>query len=473
MKNAYRHVVTILTGLALIAGCSSGGGSTTPPSPRLISGGGVGDGDIKGTLYVYATDEDSRLPIAGAEIRVGASAAPSPCHVLTDSTGLAAFDATNCPSLTGPVTLTASASAYAPGTLIGVNGVNVTVPLRAHTRPPVDSATVSGTIAGWDTLPAPASGHQTLAIIGASQSPDLGDRANNLDSGTRNVPLLGGVSTTPIPANVCVRSALANDCNWRLTTRTGVQAHFAIIIDQDFHGTTDESDDTRSVIAWAIKTNLDFDAGATASGESLDMIAATDMQTMTTSYVAPPSGMDYVASYPMIDLGDAGRIPIIFPVMDLTHTSTTAPKLTGPLARAHYDLIAQAQDAMDQDAPSSLRWMRSVNTATTVALTTWLAPPTAVTVASGTYSFIGVSGATLHSAEINTATGDRLWSITIFDGSTSFTLPGLAPDPLPTGSLTLKVNALQIPGLNLRDVQFDDAKDLLTGLSSDAITFTK
>ena len=44
--------------------------------------------------------------------------------------------------------------------------------------------------------------------------------------------------------------------------------------------------------------------------------------------------------------------------------------------------------------------------------------------------------ATVHGAELQTMDGQRLWSITIFDGTTSFTLPGLSPDPLPLEAIS-------------------------------------
>ena len=459
--------VTFLTLLA--AAC---GDVSKPAGPRLIPGGGVGDGKISGTLNVYVTDDDTRTPVSSAAVRVGGSADPAACQGLTNSTGLVIFDATSCPSLKGPVTLTASAGGYAPSTWIGVDGTNVTVPIRATTRPDVDTATVSGTIAGWDTLPAPATNHQTLALIGASQSPDLGDRANNITQGMRTVDVLGGLTTADIPANVCVRSALADDCSWQLTTRTGAQAHFAIVIDQDTKGTTDETDDTNTVIGWAIKTGLNFSAGDAASGEALQMIADADMQPVTASFATLPSGMSFVASYPMLELGAEGRIPIILPVLDLTHTATRVPKPAGALAGATYDLIGQAQGAKDQPAPASLAWLRHVNIAATVAIAAWMPPPAALSTAGGTFSFSPVAGATLHSAELLGATGERAWSVTIFDGSTSFTLPGLSPDPVPIGTVRFSVSALQIPGVELTAVQFDDAKDLLTAISSDQVTYT-
>ena len=86
-----------------------------------------------------------------------------------------------------------------------------------------------------------------------------------------------------------------------------------------------------------------------------------------------------------------------------------------------------------------------------------------------------VTGATLHGAEFrDPASGARTWSVTIFDGSATFSLPGLSPNPLATagGTDTLTVSALVIPGIDLGNVSFDDAAEKLTNLSSDQITVT-
>jgi hypothetical protein len=119
--------------------------------------------------------------------------------------------------------------------------------------------------------------------------------------------------------------------------------------------------------------------------------------------------------------------------------------------------------------------MHGVNAAGTVTLASWLAPPTAITALNGHYSFVPTTGATVHSAEFkDPGTGNRTWSVTIFDGSAMFTLPGLSPDPLATssGTDTLTVSALTIPGIRLTDVAFNDATQKLTGLASDQITIT-
>ena len=369
--------------------------------------------------------------------------------------------------------MTVSAAGYAPVTWIGVNGTNLTIAIRSKARPAIDTATVTGTIAGWDDLPAPAANHQTLALIGASQAPDLGDRANDLPQGMRDVAVAGGLVTTSIPANICARNALANDCNWRLTTRTGPQAHFAIIVDQDTKGTDAEADDTITVLRWAVKTGLTFSANDTAAGETLTMIAEADMVPFNAAFASPPSGLDAIVAYPVLELGDEGRIAIVLPALDGTHTMTRVPKTVGPLAGASLGLIAQARDATDKAEPGTLRWLRGVNAASaTTTVDSWLLPPSSIAAASGTFSFAAVAGATLHGAEIRSMAGERLWSVSIFDGSTSFTLPGLSPAPIPAGMTRLQTSALQIPGISLTNVRLDDARDKITALSSDEITFT-
>ncbi len=463
--------VLSFTGLAVTAVLAVGcGGVSGPPTPRLIPGGGVGDGKVDGHLFVHVADEETREAISSASVRVGDSSDPTPCVLLTDSTGLARFEPDGCPGLKGPVTVTVSATGYAATTWIGVNGTNLTIPVRDTSPPDVATATVSGTISGWDSLPVPPLHHQTLALIGASQD-TLGDRANDLPQGTRGVVV--GANTYTIPSNLCVLNQAASDCNWTLTTRTGAQAHLALIVDQ-FDGNTpdDDTDDTFTFTGMAIKTGLSFVKDDIARGETLTMLADADLQTFTASFASLPSGLDYMGGFPALELGAEGRIGFTLPALDMTHTTTRVPKLTGALAGAHYSLIAQAQDSQTQKRPSSLAWMHEVNVASTVALSTWLPPPSNILVSGGTYSFSAVTGATLHGGEIQNMLGGRVWSITIFDGSTSFTLPGLSPDPLPAGTLTFEASALKIPGIDLHNVQLDDARDKIAAIANDVVTFT-
>ena len=479
MRKSERAVYLAIGVLVAAGGC--GAVSDNHPAPVLVPGGGIGGGAIDGYLNVYVIDADTNAPLTGAAVQVGASSASAPCMALTDSTGLVSFNPMSCPMLRGAVTVTASATAYAPSTWIGANGANMTINIQQLVRPAPDTATVSGTIAGWEILPAPATGHTTIGLVAASQATNLGDLANNIAQPTRMISVAGTALTTTIPANACVRNALADDCNWQLITRTGPQAHFAIIVDQDPNGTPDDStDDIITPLGWALLTGLDLTAGATTMGETLPQVAATDLVPFSATFPALPAGMTYFNAYPAIELpGGEGRIPAVVPTLGPKVMMTSVPKLGGTttmgLAGGSYDLLASAQATMTAAEPASLTWMHGVSATSPVAVSAWLPAPTGIAASGGQYSFVPVTGATLHGAEFKDPNGGgRTWSVTIFDGSTSFTLPGLLPNPLATssGMDTLTVSALAIPGINLGNVRFDDATQKLTGLSTDQITFT-
>ena len=479
MRKSGRAVYLAIGVLAAAMGCGSV--SDNHPAPALVPGGGLGGGAIDGYLNVYVIDADTNGPLTGAAVQVGASSASAPCMALTDSTGLVTFDPMSCPMLRGAVTVTASAAHYAPSTWIGANGANMTINIQANMRPTPDTATVSGTIAGWESLPAPATGHTTIGLIAASQTTDLGDLANNIAQPTRAISIASMALTTTIPANACVRNALADDCNWQLVTRTGPQAHYAIIVDQDPNGTPDDStDDIITPLGWALLTGLELTAGATTMNETLPQVAATDLIAFSATFPPLPAGMTSFNAYPAIELpGGAGRIPAVVPTLGPNVTMTTIPKLgaatTVGLAGGSYDLLASAQATMTAAEPASLTWMHGVSATSPVTVTPWLPAPTGIAAMGGQYSFEPVTGATLHSAEFKDPnSGGRTWSVTIFDGSTTFTLPGLSPNPLatPSGVDTLTVSALVIPGINLGNVGFDDAAQKLTGLSTDQITVT-
>ena len=136
-------------------------------------------------------------------------------------------------------------------------------------------------------------------------------------------------------------------------------------------------------------------------------------------------------------------------------------------------MIASATDDPTKPLPATLTWLRNVNPSATVAVMGWLPPPTAITMSGGQFSFTPVTGATVHGAELQTTDGQRRWGITIFDDTTAFTLPGLSPDPLPLGTIQFAVSALRVPGVDLKNIVFDDLRDVLTDISTDAITYSR
>jgi hypothetical protein len=240
-----------------------------------------------------------------------------------------------------------------------------------------------------------------VSIGGTCEKPQAG-WGNSLTQPTRPVAVAGTAVTTSIPSNACIRNALVDDCDWQLVTRTGAQAHSAIIVDDDQNGTPDDmSDDVLTVIGWALQTGLDLAAGQTVVNETLTRVADGDLQPFTAAFATPPTGLVSLAAYPAINLGAAGRIAIVFPPLGLSLTTTRVPKLgaatTVGLAGATYDLIASAQASKDSNQPATLAWLHGVDASKTASVATWLPPPAALTDTAGTYAFAPVAGATTRS----------------------------------------------------------------------------
>jgi hypothetical protein len=244
------------------------------------------------------------------------------------------------------------------------------------------------------------------------------------------------------------------------------------VLDDDTKGTDDSTDDTFTVIGWAIKTGLMFTKDMGADGETLTLLTDDQTQSFTASFPALLTALTYVQGVPQLDLGAEGRISVALPALDMTHVTTRVPKLAGPFAGAHYDLVAQAKVAKDQAQPATTSWSHAIDPTMTAAVAAWTPPPTGIMAAGGTYSFTAVPGATVTGAELQTMAGARAWSITIFDDTTSFTLPSVSPDPLAAGPALFVVSALVIPGFDAQNAEFDDLRDELTHLASDQIMFT-
>src|SRR4029077_19466198 len=88
-------LVQSLASLTIAGAGACGGGNPIPTTPaaHIVPGGGIADGPIHGALNVFVIDEDTRNVLSSAAVRVGAGDEQDPCQSLTDSTGLARFDA--------------------------------------------------------------------------------------------------------------------------------------------------------------------------------------------------------------------------------------------------------------------------------------------------------------------------------------------------------------------------------------------
>jgi len=418
--------------LSVLAAC---GGNDV--GPRVIPGGGIGDGAIDGEVNVAVIDEDDN-PIPGADVAVGNA------QKTTDPDGFATFTGVN-----GPQTIAVKATGFRSTVWVGADGANVTIPLPAAGNPTVDQATLTGSIANWDTITAPQ-GHIKAAIVLYSQSDDLGDAANNL--------------ATPASGNIC--GIVGTTCDWTLVSRTGPVTLIAAIIDRDGNGTPgNDADDITTITGWAVKTGVTVDNGVSQNGLVLDMVEAGNLENVTVDLGTPPAGLPQVNAIVGIEISadEVAQLPLFL----ATDQSTLVSPKPSVVGGDTYRLSAIAQTTSgDQGAQSIV--LRRGNTGTALAAGDWLVPPTNVTVTRSDASWEPVAGAIAHSVAWSDSTGESILEISVFDDSTSVTVPPLVSLPT-SGTLTAKVSGIGAT-LDVHDFSLEEDRDKLFGFAAEPTT---
>ena len=199
-------------------------------------------------------------------------------------------------------------------------------------------------------MPAPAANHQTLALIGASSNPDLDRSRQHHRPGDaqrrrrhRRQRLLRSTSRR---TSACATRRCVDDCNWVLTTHAG---RAGALRDP---GRSGHQGDRRRQRRHDHRRSGGRSRPACRSGTAprpaarclqIDRRRRHAVRSRRRSRAARPASTTSIA-YPVLDLGADGRITIILPTLDKTTMMTRVPKLTGPLAGAHYDMIASAHD---------------------------------------------------------------------------------------------------------------------------------
>jgi hypothetical protein len=404
--------------------------------PRGIPGGGIGDGEIDGNLYVHVIDSETYDAIGGATVEVAGK------QYMTDVDGLAKFS-----DLSGKQTITVKAGSYRPAVWVGANGTNVTVPLTIDSATP-DSATLSGSIAGWDTITVPAQHYKAAAVV-YSQTDELGNPKNDLK--------------TPNNMNIC--GLVGQTCDFQVVSRAGTVTLVAMIIDGDTKGTADPSDDVQKVIGWATKQGITVEKGVNQSGLSLAMVEAGNLQTVTIDYGSPPAALTDHAAIVGIEVSKDEIIQIPLFVND--RTMVLAPKPTVFAADAKYRLSAVAQTTSgDQGAQSIV--IHQHLTGTSLEAGTWLEPPTGVTASRTSVSLQAVAGATLYSVQFLDPTNRNLLEITSLDGTLSLDVPPLVALPA-SGVIHARAQALGVD-FDPTDFSLDTDKDKVWGLGAQPAT---
>ncbi len=429
--------------LCLFAACGDDA-ATTPdtqtgnhPPPRVIPGGGIGDGAIDGVVNLYVLDDATRAPIEGATVRVG------DIDGTTDANGLFIAEGP-----VGPQTVLVKASGMRSEMWLGANGANMTLSLKTQTDPTPTKANISGSIAGFDTIAVPT-GHNKTAIVSYSQDDKLGDAANNLQ--------------TPANGNICSTVQPTGTCTFTVTARTGSVALIAAIYDHDTKGTpVDGTDDTFTLIGWATKTGLNVQNGVDQTGVTLSLVDVGDLENVTVDFGNPPSGMPNVAAIVGIELGAAGTLQLLPAILTPTNATVLAPALSA-FSGATYRLTAIANNGDTATSSQSVKLLRGL-TSTSLAAGEWLGVASSLTLTRTGGSWSAVDNALIQGVEYDQNETTHLLSVTALDGSTSFTIPDLLALPA-TGPLIGRATALQ-GTLDLTSFSLDEDLAKVTGFSA-------
>jgi hypothetical protein len=438
----------ILSSLLAVAICACGHDDEPDPDaavgnhppPRIIAGGGIGDGPIDGVVNLHVIDDATRAPIPGASVRVGA------IDGTTDADGL--FIARD---VFGPQTVSVKAGAYRSDVWIGANGANMTMNLTRADRGTPPSGVLAGQITGFAGLTVPA-GHVKDAVVVYSQTSDLGDPANEISSDN---------------TNACFVRAAGQDCTFTVKARTGRIALIAAIFDRDLNGTPAVfTDDIVTLIGWATRRGVNVAAGTTpVTGMDLTLLAPGQLQTVEVDFGAAPS-LAFVGGLVGLDLGDEGVFQLPSVVVR-PGSGASAPLLVPRLdavSASGYRLTGIASDG--NPATRQTVVLRKGLQGTQLSAGDWLPVPTGVSISRTGGSWTNVAGATVHSAEYRAGT-TQILNVTVFDGSARFTIPDLIA--LPSGTLTAAVNAIGAPGLDVTDFSLDADEDKLVQVAGETV----
>lgn len=259
----------VALGLGLTSACSEDSPADERPKVTAIPGGGVAGPRLGTALQVFVNDAEGGAPIAGATIELGSGSGPS---AKTDAGGSARLPV----PLARPLRVRVSAAGYVPATWQGTEGAALSVPLtRAGYRAPY--ATVSGDLAGWESLAPSAPGRYLVAQIAHSLRPDL-------EAPDTRVP------SDPSEITECTKTSGGGACSFSLRVPASRHALVALVAEADDRGTPlDVLDDRLEMVSFGMATRLNLEAGGRVDGVHLGL---ADPQTLVQVAIAPAPAPD-------------------------------------------------------------------------------------------------------------------------------------------------------------------------------------
>ena len=417
--------------ILLVAAC--GGGGT---DPRVIPGGGIGDGDIDGKVYIHVIDAADDTPLANATVAIAGHE-----QATTDAKGFVEIK-----DVKGRQTIAVKLQGYRNTVWAYANGTNVTIPLE-KTGATIEKATLSGTNTGWDPSGLPA-GHIKGAAVFYSQSDRLGDEENNLQ--------------TPAMGNICG----GQTCNWTVVSRAGMVTLMAAIVDFDTKNTASTADDTITIIGWAMKSGVLVENNVNQSGITLSLVEAGNMENITIDYGSPPAALTQKTALVGIEVSEDEVIQM--PLLTPDQTTILAPKPSVFAANAKLRLTGIAQTPMGEAAAQSIVLRRGLS-GTSLSAGEWLTPPVGVSANRDMATWGLVAGAKIHSVQYRDALGTSILEITSFDPkATTVSVPLLVALPV-GGQLTARVQGI---GANIDpdDFSLEEDEDKLFAVAVQPVT---
>ena len=419
-----------LLSIAFVLGACGGG-----TDPRVIPGGGIGDGDIDGKVFVHVIDNSTDAPLANASVAIGSET------LMTDAKGFVEFG-----DVDGPQTIAVKLQGYRPAVWARANGKNVTIPLDKTTAT-VGQAVLSGSITGWDPNGLPTNHIKGAAVL-YSQNDNLGDDANTID--------------TPNMMNICGGAA----CNFTVNTRAGTVSLVAAIIDVDSKGTVTQADDTISIIGWATKTGIVVEAGVNQSGLALAIVEAGNLENLTVDFGSPPASLTTKGAFIGVEISDDEVVQL--PMFDQTTNMLLAPKPAVFGGTKGLRLTAVAQTATGDAGAQSIVLRRNLS-GPTLAAGDWLTPPVGVSATRTSASWQVVAGAALHQVQYRDTLGNNVLDITVFDDkATTVDVPALVTLPV-SGNLTARVSGIGAD-FDIQDFSLEEDEDELFAISAQPVS---
>lgn len=444
----------LITSVGLLA-CSGSDGDdddgmnpSGPPAPRNVSpipGGGTSGGPIQDVLTVFLLDEDD-MPIQGGTILVLHKG--EELKLESDAEGRVDFWKES--GLDSSLSVHAFADGYRFSSFYGGNASVLTINLDDgrpnDTTPAV--GTVTGTITGWDLLPANTMTSARVAQVGAVGE-DLAD-----------------VDQPPRPGTVTP------------TSPNGSPYNLAINGEAPFPMWSDYSLET-DVAAERVFTSAGiFDTGTgevtfSHVGVSGPVTVTDGETTMVDVEISHPLDQMVEVSAPNLTALDTQRalfglrfgekgplLPLAFPALMGGSASANGPALTGNFSDALYLAGIQAtSDEMVGDEPAKTVFALRTSDMTSFTFDALLTPPDPATATGRSISTNAVNGATVQLFEIIDSDERSHWEVVILgDAIPTVELPAVPAgltDPL-TGTRIIQAAALDLGDTDVNNAAFED-----------------